>query len=49
MVSLKSGSDEPLPSKVTVNGLLPEVGLAFRFATGGVFGIAAQATLPATV
>ena len=34
-----SGSNEPEPSKLTVNGGLPDVGFAVRTAVGGLFGL----------
>src|SRR5207237_7475742 len=38
MVSIESGSDDAVPSSVTVNGTLPLFGLTLRFAVGAVFG-----------
>ena len=37
MVSIESGSDDAVPSSVTVNGTLPLFGLTLRFAIGAVF------------
>ena len=34
-----SGSNEPEPSNLTVNGALPDVGVAVRTAVGGLFGL----------
>jgi hypothetical protein len=36
MTSLKSGSNEPDPSNCTFKGVVPDVGFAFRTATGGL-------------
>jgi hypothetical protein len=33
-----SGSYEPEPSKLTVNGAVPEVGVAVKTAVGALFG-----------
>ena len=34
-----SGSNDPEPSKLTVNGGLPDVGVALSTAVGGLFGL----------
>src|SRR2546426_4299169 len=47
MKSPASGSDDPDPLRLTINGAGPLLGAAVRAAVGGVFG--AQKSLPETV